>query len=154
MGKAPVWSENILLVGWKNTNALLVFWWRMGGWLGTLICLVERVFWYCWRSWPRAVLTEGGKCFMMSFLVRPGQVEKKPAFIDLIHVVTTRLKQIQWHQIARFCLLSSVEIWTLLTDYFNFFYGILWEGDGPIRRRNYFLRGHNFPVRTGFPVCE
>ena len=82
----------------------------MGGWIGTSICLVDRVFWYCWRRWPRALLTEGGKCFVMSLLVRPGQVEKKPAFIALIHVVTTRLKQIRWYQIARFSLLSSFEI--------------------------------------------
>ena len=25
MGKAPVWSEKIVLVGWKDTNALFVF---------------------------------------------------------------------------------------------------------------------------------
>ena len=35
---------------------------------------------------------------------------EKPAFIALIHVVTTGLKQIRWYQIARFFLLSSVEI--------------------------------------------
>ena len=35
MGKAPVWSEKIVLVGWKNTNALLVFLWRMDGCIGT-----------------------------------------------------------------------------------------------------------------------
>ena len=110
MGKVPVWSENIMLVGWKDTDALFVFCWRMGGWIGTSIVLVDRVFWYCWRRWPRAVLAEGGRCFVINLLVRPVQVEENPAFIALIHVVTTGLKQIRWYQIERFCLLSSVEI--------------------------------------------
>ena len=30
----------------------------------------------------------------------------------------------------------------------------MWEGDGPMGRINKFLIGNNFPVRTGFPVCE
>ena len=47
MGKAPVWYENIVLVGWKGINALFVFGWRTGGWIGTSIVLVDRVFWYC-----------------------------------------------------------------------------------------------------------
>ena len=102
----------------------------------------------------QGVITEGGKCFVTSLLVRPDKVEKKPAFIALIHVVTIGLKQIRWYQIARFCLLSSVEICTLLADCYNFCDGILWEGDGPMGRRNKFLIGQNFPVRTGFPVCE
>ena len=110
MGKAPVWYEEIVLVGWKDINALFVFFWSTGGWIGTSIFLVDRVFWYCWRRCYRAVLTEGGRCFMMSLPVRPGQAEKNPAFIALIHVVITVLKQIRWYQIARFCLLPSVEI--------------------------------------------
>ena len=57
-----------------------------------------------------AVFNEGGRCFVMSLLVRPGKVEKNPAFIALIHIVTTGIKQIQWYQIARFCLLSIIEI--------------------------------------------
>ena len=80
-------------------------------------------------------------------------MEKKPAFIALIHVVTTGLKQIRWYQIARFCLLSSVEIRTLLAEWCNFCDGILWEGDGPMVRRNKISIGQNFPARTGFPVC-
>ena len=47
-------------------------------------------------------------CDELAGEARPG--EKNPAFIALIHVVTTGLKQIRWYQIARFCLLSSVEI--------------------------------------------
>ena len=81
------------------------------GWLDRYpIVLVDQVFWYCWRRWPREVLTEGGKCFVTSLLVRPGQMEKELEFIVLIHVVTTGLKQIRWYQMARFCLLSSFEI--------------------------------------------
>ena len=57
-----------------------------------------------------AVLTDGGGYFVMSLLVRPGQVGKTLAFIALIHVVTTGMKQIVWYQIVRFCLLSSVDI--------------------------------------------
>ena len=72
--------------------------------------LVDRVFWCCWRRQPKALLTDGGKFFVTSLLVRQGQVGKTPAFIALIHGVTTGLKQIRWYQIARFCLLSSVEI--------------------------------------------
>ena len=30
MGKAPVWSEKIVLVGWKATHALFIFY---GGWV-------------------------------------------------------------------------------------------------------------------------
>ena len=82
----------------------------MSGLRGASNILVDRVFWYCWRRWPRAVLTEGGKFFVMNLLVRLGQVEKKPAFIALIHVVTTGLKQIRWYLMARFCLLSNIEI--------------------------------------------
>ena len=82
----------------------------MGGWIGASMFLVDRVFWYCWRRRPRAVLNDGGRCFVMSLLVRSGQVDKNTEFIALIYVVTTGLKQIQWYQIARFCLLSNVEI--------------------------------------------
>ena len=32
MGNEPVWSEKILLMGWKDTNALFVFFIE-GGWL-------------------------------------------------------------------------------------------------------------------------
>ena len=79
---------------------------------------------------------------------------EKPAFVALIHVVTTGLKQIQWYQIARFCVLYSVEIRTLLAEWCKFCDGILWGGDGLMGRRNKLLIGQNFPVRTGFPVCE
>ena len=92
---------------------------------------VYLVFWYCWRRWPRAVLPKGGRCFVMSLLVRPGQVEKKPAFIALIHVVTTGQKQMGWYQIARFCFVSNVEIWTLLADVSEF-WDDCWGGDCPI----------------------
>ena len=143
MGKAPVWSETIVLVGWKDTNALFVFCWRMGGWIGPSIYLVGRVFWYFWQRWPRAVLTEGGSCFVMIFMVRPGQVDKNPAFIALIHVVTTGLKKIRWYQIERFYLLSSVEIWTLLADCWKFCGGSLWEWAGPMGRRDKFFIGKN-----------
>ena len=47
-------------------------------------------------------------CDEISGEARPGG--EKPAFIALIHVVTTGMKQIRWYQIARFCLLPSVEI--------------------------------------------
>ena len=68
------------------------------------------MFWYCWQRWPRAVLTEGGQVLYdeLAGEARPGG--EKPAFIALIHVVTTGLKQIQWYQIVRICLLSSVKI--------------------------------------------
>ena len=62
-------------------------------------------------------------------------------------------EKFRWYQIARFCLLSSVEIWTLLAGWCNFCDGILWEGDGSMGRRNKFLIGQNFPAMTGFPVC-
>ena len=62
------------------------------------------------------MLTEGGRCSVMSLVVRPGQVEKNPALIALIHVVITGQKHILWYQIARFCFVSNVEIWTLLVD--------------------------------------
>ena len=154
MGNAPVWSEKIALVGWKDTNVSFVFWWRMVGWIGASFFLVDRVFWYCCRRWPREVFTDRGKCFVMIFLVRPDQVEKNPAFIALIHVVTTGLKQIRWYQIARFCLLSSVEIWGLLDDSCKVCGGSFGEWDGPMRRRNNFLMEQNFPVRKGLPFCE
>ena len=88
-GKAHVWSEKMVLVVLKKMNALFVFCWRFGGGRGASVMRVDLVCWYCWRRWPRAVLTEGGRCFVMSLMVRPGQVKKKPAFIALIHVVTT-----------------------------------------------------------------
>ena len=47
-------------------------------------------------------------CDELSGEAKPGG--EKPAFIALIYVVTTGLKQIRLYQIARFCLLSSVEI--------------------------------------------
>ena len=112
---------------------------------------VDLVFWYCWRRWPRAVLTEGGRCFVMSLVVRPGQVEKKPAFIALIHVVTTGQKQMRWYQIARFCFVSNVEIWTLLADASKI-WDDCWGGDFPIGRRNNFFLGQYVPVRIGVPV--
>ena len=84
----------------------------------------------------------------------PVQVEKNPAFIALIHVVTTGLKQIWWYQIARFCLLSSVEILRLMADCCNCCGGSLWEWDGPMGKRNNFFIGQNFPVRTGLPFCK
>ena len=109
MGKAPVWSEKIVLVGWKIK--MHYFFLVEDGWVdmnlnlfggpGVLVFLAEVA---------QGGITEGGKCFVTSLLVRPDKVEKKPAFIALIHVVTIGLKQIRWYQIARFCLLSSVEI--------------------------------------------
>ena len=106
----------MVLVGLKQMKALFVFCFRLGGGRGTSLMRVDLVFWYCWRRWPRAVLTEGGRCFVMSLVVRPGQVEKNPALIALIHVVITGQKHILWYQIARFCFVSNVEIWTLLAD--------------------------------------
>ena len=47
-------------------------------------------------------------CDELAVEARPGG--EKPAFIALIYVVTTGPKQTRWYQIARFCLLSSVEI--------------------------------------------
>ena len=78
-----------VLVGLKQMKALFVFCFRFGGRRGTSLMRVDFVFWYCWRRWPRAVLNEGGRCFVMSLVVRPGQVEKNPALIALIHVVIT-----------------------------------------------------------------
>ena len=52
----------------------------------------------------------GAGFFLMSLMVRLGQVKTYPAFIALIHVVTIGLKQIRWYQMVRFCLLSNVEI--------------------------------------------
>ena len=153
MGNAPVWSEKIVLVGWKDKNALFVFWWRVGGLIGASIVLVDRVFWYCWRRLTREVLTYGGRCFVMSLMVRPGQVEKNSAFVVLIHVVTTGLKQIRWYHIARFFLLSSVGVFTLLADCCNCFSGSLWGWGWPMDR-GFFFMGQNFPVRTGLPFCE
>ena len=87
------------------------------------------------------MLTEGGRCFVMSLLVRPGQVEKKPAFIALIHVVTPGQRKMRWYQIARFCFVSNVEIWALLADVSEF-WGDCWGGgDCPIGRRNKFFLG-------------
>ena len=50
MGNAPVWSENIVLVGWRDKNTLFVFLME-GGWLdrglnffggpGVLVLLAE-----------------------------------------------------------------------------------------------------------------
>ena len=76
----------------------------------------------------------------MIFLVRPGHVEKKSAFIALIHVVTTGQKYMLWYQIARFCFVSNVEIWTLLADVSEF-WDDCWGGDCPIGIRNKFFLG-------------
>ena len=81
-------------------------------------------------------------------------MEKNPAFIALIRVVTIGLKQIRCYQIASFCLLSSVEICTLLADCCNCCGGSLWGWGWPMGRRNKFFMGQNFPVRTGLPFCE
>ena len=86
------------------------------------------------------MLTEGGRCFVMSLVVRPGQVEKKPALIALIHVVITGQKHILWYQIARFCFVSNVEIWTLLADVSGC-WGECWGMGFPIGRRNRFFLG-------------
>ena len=75
-GKAPVLSEKMLLVGLKKMKALFVFCLRFGCGRGASTMRVDLVFWYCWRRWPREVLTEGGRFFVMSLVVRPGQVEK------------------------------------------------------------------------------
>ena len=64
----------------------------------------------------------------MSLLVRPGQVNNKPAFIALIHVVTTGQKHMRWYQISRFCFVSNVEIWTLLADVSEF-WDDCWGGE-------------------------
>ena len=86
------------------------------------------------------MFTKGSKCFLINLLVRPGQVEKKPASIALIQVVTTGQKQMWWYQIARFCFVSNVEIWTLLVDASKCWDGC-WGEDGPIGRRNRFFLG-------------
>ena len=56
-----------MLVGLKQMKALFVFCFRLGGGRGTYLMRVDLVFWYCWRRWPRAVLTEGGKMFCDDF---------------------------------------------------------------------------------------
>ena len=86
------------------------------------------------------MLTEGGRCFLISLVVRPGQVEKKPALIALIHVVITGQKHILWYQIARFCFVSNVEIWTLLADVSGCWGECLGLGF-PIGSRNRFFLG-------------
>ena len=86
------------------------------------------------------MLTEGGRCFVMSLVVRPGQVEKKPAFIALIHVVITGQKHMRWYQIVRFCFFSNVEIWTLLADVSEC-WDDCWGGDCTIGRRNNLFLG-------------
>ena len=130
----------MVLVGLKQMKALFVFCFRFGGGRGTSVMLVDLVFWYCWRRWPRAVLTEGGRCFVMSLVVRPGQVEKNPALIALIHVVITGQKHIWWYQISRFCFVSNVDIWTLLADVSGC-WDACWGVDCPIGRRNNFFLG-------------
>ena len=121
-------------------KALFVFCFRLGGGRGTSLMRVDLVFWYCWRRWTRAVLTEGGRCFVMSLVVRPGQVEKNPALIALIHVVITGQKHILWYHISRFCFVSNVEIWTLLADVSGC-WDECWGMDCPIGRRNRFFLG-------------
>ena len=46
-GKAPVWSEKMVLVGLKHMKALFVFCVRLGGGRGTSLIRVDLVFWYC-----------------------------------------------------------------------------------------------------------
>ena len=46
-GKAPVWSENMVLVGSKQMKVLFVFCVRLGGGSGTALIHVDLVFWYC-----------------------------------------------------------------------------------------------------------
>ena len=86
------------------------------------------------------MLTEGGRCFVMSLVVRPGQFEKNPALIALIHVVITGQKHIRWYQMARFCFVSNVEIWMLLVDVSEC-WDDCWGVDCPMGIRNkFFLR--------------
>ena len=48
--------------------------------------------------------------FLIRFAEKPGNVEKKPASIEGIHVDMTGLKHILWYQIAKFCLQSTFDI--------------------------------------------
>ena len=43
-GKAPVWSEKMVLVGLKKMNALFVFCWGFGGGRGASVMRVGLVF--------------------------------------------------------------------------------------------------------------
>ena len=62
------------------------------------------------RGDPGKDLLRGGGILWQACWQGQARWRKNLAFIALIHVVTTGLKQIRWYQIARFCLLSSVEI--------------------------------------------
>ena len=58
--------------------------------------------------WPLAVSMDAGRCLRTNLEVRPGQVAKYPASMDLQQVSTTGLKQALWRNWTR---AGSVIMW-------------------------------------------
>ena len=73
---------------------LCVFWVKVGAGSGNGCVFVDRVFLYCWRRYPNAVLVDGGRYFLMRSADKPSHVAKNPASIAGIHVDVTGLKHI------------------------------------------------------------
>ena len=83
---------------------MCVFWVTVGAGSVDVCGWVDRVFLYFWRRLPKAVLVDGGRCFLVRFSDKPGHVAKKSAYIAGIRVEMTGLNHVLWYHIARFCL--------------------------------------------------
>ena len=92
-----------------------------------------------------------GRYFLIRFSEKPGNVEKKPASIEGIHVDMTGLKHILWYQIGRFCLQSTFDISVLATKCDGLV--CLWMGTLVVPRGSMyiFLCRLNFLMRIGSP---
>ena len=63
------------MFAWKQTSSGMEFGAviTLGITLGFITCLVDRIFFYSWRSYPLAVCMLLGKIFLTNSVVSPGQ---------------------------------------------------------------------------------
>jgi len=74
--------------------------------------LVDRRFCRCWSRWPFAVAVEGGRCWVMARVVRPGHVAKKLFCTACRKVEVVGLKQAAWRY---WMCWVAVEVWVLFS---------------------------------------
>ena len=76
---------------------------------------VLRRFFFTLFICPLAVVTDFGRCFLINFVVRPGNLTKYPVLMASHHVVSTGLQHERWWYFARSGFVRSE--WTFAASF-------------------------------------
>ena len=69
--------------------------------------LVELMFFLVWWMWPLAADIDGGRCLLISLIVRLGNAEKYPFLIACMRVCLIGLNSVVWYHCSRSCFVIS-----------------------------------------------